>query len=252
MQTRDIDLTYLSTLIGESAEEIDAKMLADLVDDDNFTLAMFRAGFLTFETDINGNITGFIFDPPQNFDYFITGTSADDFIATGNGDDFIYAGGGRDTLDAGAGNDSLNGGDGNDTLHGGDGNDTLYGDGGSDVLYGGAGDDILYGGAGIDSLYGGAGADIFTFRSEDFSGLGFDVIQDFNLAEGDKIDISDLLEGFGADSNIADYVYLSPSGNDTLVNVDIDGQGGANEFVAITVQAELTYDAFIVDNGTIV
>ncbi|MGL5011438.1 MAG: calcium-binding protein, partial [Paracoccaceae bacterium] len=66
------------------------------------------------------------------------------------------------------------------------GNDVLVGRGGSDVLLGSAGDDFLNGGTGLDQLYGGAGADRCVFGKGD----GSDLIFDFSVAEGDRLQVT--------------------------------------------------------------
>ncbi|MGD1917886.1 MAG: calcium-binding protein, partial [Pleurocapsa sp.] len=104
----------------------------------------------------------------------------------------------------------INGGGGDDTLNvkdltgtdvekvvfdGGDGNDYFdashtyvtteaYGEDGHDTLIGGMSDDLLAGGNGDDILTGGDGADIFVV------GSGVDTITDFDVTEGDIIQIS--------------------------------------------------------------
>lgn len=73
--------------------------------------------------------------------------------------------------------------------------EVLNGTSGSDYIEAGAGDDVLRGGAGTDYLVGGRGADTFVFgdRSQ------YDVIVDFNPAEGDRI----LLDYGGSTSRTA-------------------------------------------------
>jgi len=108
--------------------------------------------------------------------------------------------------------------DGNDTLLGGSGDDILFGQGGNDVLNGGAGNDILVGGKGNDILTGGAGADTFVWLKGDTNtNGGFDRITDFKHGEGDKLDLSDLLQG-NNDTNLSSYLRLTTdsSGNSTL------------------------------------
>lgn len=73
------------------------------------------------------------------------------------------------------------------------GNDIIYGGDGDDIIYGQGGNDTLYGGEGNDILYGGTGADTFVWEIGD---TGDDVIKDFKIAEGDKIDLSALV-GYG-------------------------------------------------------
>ena len=91
---------------------------------------------------------------------------------------------------------NLTGNAANNILTGNDADNTLNGGAGNDTLYGGEGDDILIGGAGADRMTGGAGQDIFKFTSLTDLGLDTkgtqDVIEDFNRADGDKIDFSAL------------------------------------------------------------
>ncbi|NYZ14136.1 calcium-binding protein [Azospirillum sp. RWY-5-1] len=68
---------------------------------------------------------------------------------------------------------------------GNDSANTLSGLAGEDVLQGGGGDDLLIGGTGRDTLFGGTGADVFDFSR----GCGRDTIEDFSIAEGDRIRI---------------------------------------------------------------
>jgi Ca2+-binding RTX toxin-like protein len=143
-------------------------------------------------------------------------------IDGGNGDDRLYGSYGVDTLIGGAGNDTLYGYNGDDIMTGGDG---------SDYLYGGNDNDTLYGGNGIDMLYGQAGADIFVFEA-DSAFTNSDNIQDFNLLEGDTLDISDILNGYDPLTDaITDFVQITEDGSNSYLNVDADG--GADNFVQI-------------------
>jgi Ca2+-binding RTX toxin-like protein len=62
-------------------------------------------------------------------------------------------------------------------------NDVLVGSSGADIIDGGAGNDTIRGGAGTDYLTGGRGADSFVVGDH----AGYDVITDFNAAEGDRV-----------------------------------------------------------------
>ena len=120
------------------------------------------------------------------------------------GDDFansLNGNGGNDYLVGNGGNDSLNGGADNDYLDGGIGNDSLNGGTGNDYLLGNSGNDTLLGSRGNDNLVGGAGADKFVFTN--FFG-DTSIIQDFTIAQRDKIQIS--LIGFGATS-VSQFTY---------------------------------------------
>ncbi|OGP85144.1 MAG: hypothetical protein A2V87_01885 [Deltaproteobacteria bacterium RBG_16_58_17] len=117
---------------------------------------------------------------------------------------------------------------------GGTGNDILTGSSGSDFLVGGDGNDILVGGIGNDTLTGGPGADTFVFRETGSANI--DHIVDYNAAEGDKIDLSALLD-IATGKNVTDYVEVTQSGSDITVRVDVNGgsfEAGASEVYTIT------------------
>ncbi|MEL6350724.1 MAG: lamin tail domain-containing protein [Cyanobacteria bacterium J06627_28] len=176
------------------------------------------------------------------------GNADDDTLNGDNGADKLYGGLGNDTVNGGAGNDELfgqsgidelNGGEGDDLLDGGSGNDTLNGDAGNDRILGQAGDDTLNGGGSafgeVDTLFGGSGADTFILGVEDTvfylsnpAGGGGDrgsndraLIQDFNLAAGDIIQLS------GAASNY----YIETYASDTRSRLLLE-QGEIDEVIA--------------------
>jgi len=147
----------------------------------------------------------------------ITGSEYGDTI-TGNGLDNV-----------------LRGLEGNDTISGDWGNDILYGDAGADTLSGGNGSDILYGGTGADTLTGGNSADTFVFEGTDAS----DTITDFSTAQNDKLDVSDILEGYNPLTDlISDFVRITDNGTNSYLSVDVDG--GANNFVQIATLSGVT------------
>lgn len=74
--------------------------------------------------------------------------------------------------------------------------EVLNGSSGADIIDGGGGNDVIYGGAGTDYLTGGRGADTFIFDSHS----QYDVITDFNAAEGDRI-------VFGTDASATQAIY---------------------------------------------
>jgi Mg-chelatase subunit ChlD len=120
--------------------------------------------------------------------------------------------------------------DGSDSLLGGNGDDILFGQGGNDLLNGGNGNDLLIGGKGNDTLIGGAGADTFAWKAGDTNNGGFDVIKDFNSSEGDKLDLSDLLQGENG-NNVTDltkYLQITNDGKDTTIQVSSTGQFATN------------------------
>jgi hypothetical protein len=173
----------------------------------------------------------------------IRGYNGNDTLSGDGGNDLIYGGSGNDTLNGDAGNDHLYGGIGNDTLNGGIGIDFLNGETGNDILNGGAGDDILRGGLGNDTLNGGADRDLFVWQRGDLNTSGGrDVIQDLNPTQGDRIDLSDLLQGEN-DGNILNYLrvdtatstllvsstgVLNATGSNADVTIELDNGSGGN------------------------
>lgn len=143
----------------------------------------------------------------------IRASAGADVLSVGNGSNVIMASAGDDTLSSGLGDDLLKGGEGNDEMHGGAGADTLRA---------GDGDDLLTGGAGADRLVGGDGADAFVFASHNETG---DTIVDFDLAEGDSLHLSALLEELGTDIDRAienNDLYLERDGNRTWIKLDVE------------------------------
>ncbi|WP_119686192.1 beta strand repeat-containing protein, partial [Acinetobacter ursingii] len=119
---------------------------------------------------------------------------------------------------------------GNDTLNGGNGNDILYGQGGNDTLNGGAGNDILSTGQGNDTvLYN------VLNTADANAGNGRDTWIDFhvgNVTTDGNADVIKFGTGFfdgllANNSNIANYIKFTQSGNDVILSVDRDGTQGA-------------------------
>jgi Ca2+-binding RTX toxin-like protein len=124
-------------------------------------------------------------------------------------------------------------------LIGGAGADWISGGAGNDWLEGGAGHDLLLGGTGVDTMTGGAGADTFKFVKGDggttINSSTAKTITDFNAAEGDVLDLSDLLLSSnmttrdfggataGAYGSMSNFLQLTQSGNDAVLKVDLQG-----------------------------
>ena len=83
--------------------------------------------------------------------------------------------------------ESAKGGTGHDTIKGNSAANYLFGYDGNDNIDGGAGNDQIEGGRGADTLTGGRGADTFRFASP-LDGT-HDTITDFNLREGDLLEL---------------------------------------------------------------
>ncbi|MEM8650060.1 MAG: hypothetical protein AAGF54_05980 [Pseudomonadota bacterium] len=145
--------------------------------------------------------------------------------------------------------------------------DVLIGNGGDDFLTGDFGDvnlgddgivsggnDYLEGGTGSDNLTGGIGGDIFAFNAGD----GFDFVQDFNFAEGDRIDVT----SFGLSSTL-DFgsngggIFFDAGSNRTLIDFDgggddvsIEGRDLTTELTALELEEAFIFD--VVTNATLV
>ncbi|WP_439889337.1 VCBS domain-containing protein [Pseudomonas sp. MBLB4123] len=126
-----------------------------------------------------------------------------------------------------AGDDWLEGTASNDSLNGGAGNDVLIGKAGNDTLLGGGGNDLIFGGSGNDTLTGGSGADKFVWKAGD---TGNDRITDFNVSQGDRIDLRDLLVG-ETDATIDNFLQVVTNAGTSTLLISTTGQlnaaGGA-------------------------
>ncbi len=135
---------------------------------------------------------------------------------------------------------------------------TLHGLGGNDTLTGGAKNDTLIGGAGDDTLTGAGGRDIFDYG---FKNAGNDTITDFTLGNtktntnADIIDLSDLLVGYSATSNLSDFVTATVDGANAKLTIDHDGTGALNSLVTIVMtNTVFTTDLLneLITNGNLV
>lgn len=138
---------------------------------------------------------------------------------------------------------------------GGSTDEIFFGHGGNDYIYADAGNDVLYGGDGLDTLIGGTGADTFVFEAASaFNNV--DVITDFSTAQGDKLDIADLLTGYDPlTSAITDFLEITTSGSNSIVKVDRDGTGSTYSLTQIaTLQnvTGLTDEAALLTAGNVI
>jgi Ca2+-binding RTX toxin-like protein len=167
---------------------------------------------------------------------------------------------GDDVLRGGAGNDTLTGGNGADQLTGGAGDDTLQGDcdnrdlwwchyesiekiGANDIIDAGAGDDTIIGGAGADTVTGGTGKDTFIFEvSEDFG----DTITDFNVDEDYIVLFQPINQQNLTDKAFDDFVRVTQSGNDAVVQLDLSGN--ASQWTTVATLENLDAQTVSKDN----
>jgi Ca2+-binding RTX toxin-like protein len=208
-------------------------------------------GYNTVGTSAADNVTG-----SGRADIY-SGGAGSDTIHAGAGNDLIYGNTEADYIDGGSGSDTIFGGQNNgpsspgsgssadgtyrlrsgvETLLGGDGDDVVYGNYGTDLLLGGAGsdrlfggqdadtlsggsgNDTLYGNRGYDVLVGGGGADLFVM-----AGGGTKRILDFNIGEGDRIDVG-AISSLSRTVSDSGYAVIS----DGLTTVEIVGVSIAN------------------------
>ncbi|MBI1407812.1 MAG: hypothetical protein GC145_16990 [Caulobacter sp.] len=139
-------------------------------------------------------------------------------------------------------------------ITGNSGNNTLSGGGGVDTIDGGDGNDRIIGGAGNDLMTGEAGADTFIILQESVGNpvLEVDNIFDFSTAQGDILDLSaiDADSGTGGDqaftlvsafTHVAGQMTLSFSGGETLLRLDVDGDGNAD--YQLKINGDVTGDS---------
>lgn len=64
-------------------------------------------------------------------------------------------------------------------------------------------------------------------NTDETGGNGHDTWTDFSKADGDKIDITELLSGQSVSSStISDYIKVTSNGTDTVISIDRDGSSG--------------------------
>ncbi|MGJ8609446.1 MAG: hypothetical protein ACSHWY_00025 [Octadecabacter sp.] len=205
-------------------------------------------------SDFNDNLRGALGDN------ILEGGAGNDWVFGRWGSDSLFGGSGDDTLLGGAGADYIDGGDGIDTLNlresyvgvridlmdpsvntgigvgdtyvsienisgsrrgtgdslrGNDVANVIDGREGNDYLFGRGGDDTLDGGVGDDVLNGGDGADTFVFNA------GSDLVQDFDISQGDMLMFDADLWGGGARTTTEIMSYAQDIG--TAVEFTFDG-----------------------------
>ena len=98
----------------------------------------------------------------------------------------------------------------------------LFGNGGADTLLGGSSNDLLVAPTATSvTLRGGSGADVFRIKNAGMNGNI--TIDDFNITQGDHLDLDELLSSFAVDSFIEDCVQLTQNSNDALLKFDLSG-----------------------------
>lgn len=122
------------------------------------------------------------------------------------------------------------------------------------ITLGFIGSENFLSGAGNDCLYGGNGSDTFMFLKGQ---NGTDKIGDFDVRDGDKIDISDVLQG--AYDPLADminqFVKIERQGRDAKLSIDADGADNGSHFTTLAIiegGKDLTLETLLQNGGLIV
>ena len=152
------------------------------------------------------------------------------------------ASGGHAEGDIISGFDSIYGSTYDDVLIGNAGNNIIWGNQGDDVIEGGAGADTLFVSLGTQTLTGGVGADSFNYFSISIGGslnseiTDLEIIDNIFISRGifDGINRAPTFIGSEVFSNIAGEMRYEATGGETLVQLDIDGDGIADETLTIS------------------
>jgi Ca2+-binding RTX toxin-like protein len=166
-----------------------------------------------------------------------------------------------DTIRGSAGADlGLFGADGADRLFGLAGKDRLLGQAGDDILDGGPGRDRLNGGPGDDTLQGGGGDDRFRFaEARGAPAAERDSVLDFGQGgDEDRLDLAAIdadpgqagdqafvFLGTAAFSGTVGELRATAEGEDSLVQGDTDGDGGADFAILLVDPIDLTAANFV-------
>ncbi len=101
------------------------------------------------------------------------------------------------------------------------------------------GDSIMIGGPGDDTMIGGDDKDIFIYRANDY---GNDVIINFQVDDGDVIDLSDLLS-YKQGDNVSDFIKVMPV-QYFAIEIDANGDGSGTD---VRIVLDLDTDYFNLD-----
>lgn len=134
--------------------------------------------------------------------------------------------------------------------YGPDRNHVLLGGAGADRLSGSMEDDVLVGGPGDDILRGNGGADLFVlFNADD----GNDTLEDFNVSEGDTLDLSRVLTGSSLFAT--NYLQLTTAGTNEQLRINCAGNGTASADLIVTLSGPSLASTdlrTLIENGRIV
>ncbi len=123
-----------------------------------------------------------------------------------------------------------------------------------DNLVGTSGQDQLYAGMGNDRLLGGAGADTFIWKEGDEGTAAkpaADRVGDFSVADGDRLDLSDLLQGESV-ATIDQFLSVAFSGDDTVLSVRTTAGGSVTQSITLEGWSESDWQSAYGDASNLV
>jgi Ca2+-binding RTX toxin-like protein len=125
--------------------------------------------------------------------------------------------------------------------------ESIAGTSGNNTLNGTSSNDILTGGSGDDTLSGGLGADTFIWNA---GNTGHDSVSDFSAAQGDTLNVADLLSGGMVMSAVAESGHLQlqfSDGGTVVQTIDLTNMAVANNTEATNLMNQLLTSNNIVD-----
>jgi Ca2+-binding RTX toxin-like protein len=111
----------------------------------------------------------------------------------------------------------------------------IVGASGVNTITGTSANDTIIGNGGNDTLTGNGGIDTFDYNS---TTDGDDTITDFTIgsgANGDKLDLTDLLDGYTSDSTLSDFITSRESAGNTIISIDANGTVGGAFAADVTI-----------------
>jgi hypothetical protein len=147
----------------------------------------------------------------------ISFTSGQNTVILGNGNDVVSVGGTGDTVILGNGNNWVSGTQGMAFISTGSGNDV--------IVFGGSGNTVNAGG-GNNQIFGGTANNTYVLAD---AGQGFDGIYNFQLNNGDLLNVGGALQQAGWNGNMAtlgNFLTVTDNWGGTQLNIVPGGSGG--------------------------
>jgi hypothetical protein len=71
-------------------------------------------------------------------------------------------------------------------------------------------------------------------------------------ADGDKLDLADLLDGYTSGSTLADFITLTDDSTDTSIAIDINGDSSGTDLTIVLTGATGTSLADMISDGNLI